>query len=878
MPLAAVISTAYGDIFACHGGISPSLKTLDDIDRIDRFVEPESDPLLLDLLWADPVSDENVMEMNDDDYQSFMEVDWCSNPARGCSYCFGYKALRQFLDDNKLVCLVRAHEVQKNGFKKHFDPIVLEARMRDILQRRSASLAVPTTSFSTISSTDNNFDLPPLITIFSAPNYCDRYENKAAILRIDMALDDFRIIQYDSVEHPVPEIHESETDNHVLTIIATCPYIPSSFKELVRMAVELGPEKDLVLEEDDDEEEAPTNAESIEKSAKSSESTKETDMKVNPTISETETMTPFSPSNSTKASYTSSLSPSTLETSSSASAASSSVISSGESERSSAVFSPSNSEKVLSTPRRRESRSISMSQLRELNIYGDINLSDNASTLSTLSSSPSGAGTILPNFSGDGSSGTNANATQHSDVTSPLTGDKAVPSRAIMSPSSTDITPQFPIAKRRHTMLGSNKIHDTYTKALASDAINEVHPERLQFMQDSSQESMQQAKDLMLLKLGFNADAPGISVSDLRKRFERGSISTPPSQPRVRRSSLGVTSPLLDGGINAFSEQQEGFNGVFQNSQMSADDSNSDQMQAAGGPHRRESQVAQLQQKFGGAGRIQIPKRVSSTRRASLGSVASVREMQIAVNRRSLKNISLSDASPTTPPPAVAVPTVESPSPVEKETAVNTAINTSVTPSSSTSETTGLVQESRASTMSKLFGSTHDTDECEDDSKSSANAHPVNQSTNINSIETKSVRFASSSSSSEMKVSDDNNDAPSFSDENPSDNQPSNQQNNPDEDEDGENAPKSEVENILFTQTEILALRLMFSLYDRSGSDTIEYEDLVAYAEETGDTAGIRDAGIALNIIDIDGDGKIGLLDFFHFAARLKAAQQQKGK
>jgi hypothetical protein len=39
---------------------------------------------------------------------------------------------------------------------------------------------------------------------------------------------------------------------------------------------------------------------------------------------------------------------------------------------------------------------------------------------------------------------------------------------------------------------------------------------------------------------------------------------------------------------------------------------------------------------------------------------------------------------------------------------------------------------------------------------------------------------------------------------------------------------------VVFTSTEVLALRLMFSMYDRSGSATIEYEDLVAYAQETG--------------------------------------------
>ena len=36
MPLAAVIETAFGRVFACHGGLSPSLLTIEDISAIDR--------------------------------------------------------------------------------------------------------------------------------------------------------------------------------------------------------------------------------------------------------------------------------------------------------------------------------------------------------------------------------------------------------------------------------------------------------------------------------------------------------------------------------------------------------------------------------------------------------------------------------------------------------------------------------------------------------------------------------------------------------------------------------------------------------------------------------------------------------------------------
>ena len=36
LSLAAVISTEYGDIFACHGGISPQLQYISDIEKLDR--------------------------------------------------------------------------------------------------------------------------------------------------------------------------------------------------------------------------------------------------------------------------------------------------------------------------------------------------------------------------------------------------------------------------------------------------------------------------------------------------------------------------------------------------------------------------------------------------------------------------------------------------------------------------------------------------------------------------------------------------------------------------------------------------------------------------------------------------------------------------
>lgn len=87
---------------------------------------------------------------------------------------------------------------------------------------------------------------------------------------------------------------------------------------------------------------------------------------------------------------------------------------------------------------------------------------------------------------------------------------------------------------------------------------------------------------------------------------------------------------------------------------------------------------------------------------------------------------------------------------------------------------------------------------------------------------------------------------------------------------DSAQSSKIELSSSKFEEKEILGLKLMFSLFDRSGQNVITYEDLVAYAEETQDLAAIRDAGTALDIVDIDGDGRIGLVDFIRFATRLK--------
>lgn len=53
MQTAAVVD---GEFLAVHGGISPKMKQLSDINKIDRFNASsyEEDEFLSDLLWSDP--------------------------------------------------------------------------------------------------------------------------------------------------------------------------------------------------------------------------------------------------------------------------------------------------------------------------------------------------------------------------------------------------------------------------------------------------------------------------------------------------------------------------------------------------------------------------------------------------------------------------------------------------------------------------------------------------------------------------------------------------------------------------------------------------------------------------------------------------------
>jgi len=117
-------------ILCVHGGLSPSITQLDQIRVIDRKQEVPHDGAMCDLLWSDPEDIEG----------------WGLSP-RGAGYLFGGNVVKQFNHTNNLDLIARAHQLVMEGYKFMFDK--------------------------------------QLVTVWSAPNYCYRCGNVAAILELD---------------------------------------------------------------------------------------------------------------------------------------------------------------------------------------------------------------------------------------------------------------------------------------------------------------------------------------------------------------------------------------------------------------------------------------------------------------------------------------------------------------------------------------------------------------------------------------------------------------------------------------------------------------------------------------------------------------------
>ncbi|XP_016987577.1 serine/threonine-protein phosphatase 4 catalytic subunit-like [Drosophila rhopaloa] len=156
LSLAAIID---GKVFCVHGGLSPAIHSLDQIRCLDRKQEVPHEGPMCDLLWSDPEE----------------QVGWGVSP-RGAGYLFGRDVVAQFNSANDLDIICRAHQLVMEGYRWHFNQSV--------------------------------------VTVWSAPNYCYRCGNVAAILELgnDCSNRDFVIFEAASTENRLVPLKKPNAD------------------------------------------------------------------------------------------------------------------------------------------------------------------------------------------------------------------------------------------------------------------------------------------------------------------------------------------------------------------------------------------------------------------------------------------------------------------------------------------------------------------------------------------------------------------------------------------------------------------------------------------------------------------------------------------
>jgi len=126
LPLGCVLGNK---VFVVHGGLfSEDDVTIPQLNRICRYMEPPEEGPFCEMLWSDPG-----------------EQPGRSPSKRGVGVAFGEDVTKAFLENNGLELIVRSHEVKEQGF--------------EIMHNGK------------------------LVTVFSAPNYCDQMGNKGAFIR-----------------------------------------------------------------------------------------------------------------------------------------------------------------------------------------------------------------------------------------------------------------------------------------------------------------------------------------------------------------------------------------------------------------------------------------------------------------------------------------------------------------------------------------------------------------------------------------------------------------------------------------------------------------------------------------------------------------------
>ena len=149
LSIAAIVD---GKVFCVHGGLSPAIRSIDQIRSLHRKTEIPHEGAFSDLVWSDP--DEQV-------------DDWSRSP-RGAGWLFGARITKSFNHNNKLDLICRAHQLVQRGYKYHFK--VYKSSSFDLSYKKKKK---------------TNSQGKYIVTVWSAPNYCYRCGNLASILRLN---------------------------------------------------------------------------------------------------------------------------------------------------------------------------------------------------------------------------------------------------------------------------------------------------------------------------------------------------------------------------------------------------------------------------------------------------------------------------------------------------------------------------------------------------------------------------------------------------------------------------------------------------------------------------------------------------------------------
>ncbi|XP_032698625.1 serine/threonine-protein phosphatase PP1-gamma catalytic subunit A-like [Lontra canadensis] len=121
-------------IFYCHGGLSPDLQSMEQIQGIIQSTNISDQGLFCDLLWSDP--DRDVLGWGEND--------------RGVPFTFGAEVVAKFFHKRDLDLICRAYQVVEDEY--------------EFFAKRH------------------------LVTLLSAPNHCGEFDNAGAIMSVDKTL------------------------------------------------------------------------------------------------------------------------------------------------------------------------------------------------------------------------------------------------------------------------------------------------------------------------------------------------------------------------------------------------------------------------------------------------------------------------------------------------------------------------------------------------------------------------------------------------------------------------------------------------------------------------------------------------------------------